>query len=168
MIAFKQFIPVLAGLSRGDEIAILNGEVGEFNGRAQVRVGPNTRVVSVRTSEDAKLLVAPREGFEPRVQWTVDFESTAIPGYAISAKSSHQRIRDKDDWIPRTHAGGGAERRGRNDSRIRCSHLSGWSPDKLGIAHSTVLAVVGDTIIPHTSMISDDVSIELVVVSSGG
>ena len=53
MIAFKQFIPVLAaGLSRGDEIAILNGEVGEFNGRAQVRVGPNTRVVSVRTSED--------------------------------------------------------------------------------------------------------------------
>ena len=53
VIAFKQFIPVLAaGLSRGDEIAILNGEVGEFNGRAQVRVGPNTRVVSVRTSED--------------------------------------------------------------------------------------------------------------------
>ena len=53
VIAFKQFIPVLAaGLSRGDEIAILNGEVGEFNGRAQVRLGPNTRVVSVRTSED--------------------------------------------------------------------------------------------------------------------
>jgi len=53
VIAFKQFIPVLAaGLSRGDEIAILNGEVGEFNGRAQVRIGPNTRVVSIRTSED--------------------------------------------------------------------------------------------------------------------
>ena len=28
-----------------------------------------------------------REGFEPRVQGTVDFESTAIPGYAISAVS---------------------------------------------------------------------------------
>ncbi|MCH1592156.1 MAG: hypothetical protein L7R66_04095 [Candidatus Thalassarchaeaceae archaeon] len=40
--------------------------------------------------------------------------------------------------------------------------------DELGIAHSTVLAVVGDTIIPHTSIISNDVSIELVVVSSGG
>jgi sulfur carrier protein ThiS len=40
--------------------------------------------------------------------------------------------------------------------------------DKLGIAHSTVLAVIGDTIIPHTSIISDDVSIELVIVSSGG
>ena len=53
VIAFKQFIPVLAaGLSRGDEIAILNGEVGEFNGRPQVRIGPNTRVVSIRTSED--------------------------------------------------------------------------------------------------------------------
>tara|TARA_Y100001980_G_scaffold46291_1_gene29616 strand:+ start:689 stop:2533 length:1845 start_codon:yes stop_codon:yes gene_type:complete len=53
VIAFKQFIPVLAaGLSRGDEIAILNGEVGEFNGVPQVKIGPNTRVVSVRTSED--------------------------------------------------------------------------------------------------------------------
>ncbi|MDP6329196.1 MAG: hypothetical protein QGG22_05235, partial [Candidatus Thalassarchaeaceae archaeon] len=53
VIAFKQFIPVLAaGLSRGDEIAILNGEVGEFNGLKQVKIGPNTRVVSVRTSED--------------------------------------------------------------------------------------------------------------------
>ena len=40
--------------------------------------------------------------------------------------------------------------------------------DNLGIAHSTVLAVIGDTIIPHTSIISDDVSIELVIVSSGG
>ena len=40
--------------------------------------------------------------------------------------------------------------------------------DELGIAHSTVLAVIGDTIIPHTSIISDDVSIELVTVSSGG
>ncbi len=53
LIAFKQFIPVLAaGLSRGDEIAVLNGEVGEFNGRPQVKVGPNTRIVTVRTSED--------------------------------------------------------------------------------------------------------------------
>lgn len=53
VIAFKQFIPVLAaGLSRGDEIAILNGEVGEFNGITQIKIGPNTRVVSFRTSED--------------------------------------------------------------------------------------------------------------------
>jgi len=40
--------------------------------------------------------------------------------------------------------------------------------DRLGIAHSTVLAVVGDTIIPHTSIITDDASLELVIVSSGG
>ena len=51
VIAFKQFIPVPRRLPRGDEIAILNGEVGEFNGVPQVKIGPNTRVVSVRTSK---------------------------------------------------------------------------------------------------------------------
>jgi len=52
-VAFKQFIPVTAAsMGRGDEIAILNGEVGEFNGRPQVRIGPNTRVVPLRSSSD--------------------------------------------------------------------------------------------------------------------
>ncbi|MED5273873.1 MAG: PD-(D/E)XK nuclease family protein [Candidatus Thermoplasmatota archaeon] len=52
-VAFKQFIPVTAAsMGRGDEIAILNGEVGEFNGRPQVRIGPNTRVVPLRSSDD--------------------------------------------------------------------------------------------------------------------
>ena len=53
VVAFKQFIPVVAaGLSRGDEIAILNGEIGEFAGQRQVRLGPGARVVLLKSSED--------------------------------------------------------------------------------------------------------------------
>ena len=52
-VAFKQFIPVSApAISRGDEIAILNGEVGEWAGRPQVRIGPGARVVILKHSED--------------------------------------------------------------------------------------------------------------------
>ena len=52
-VAFKQFIPVSApAISRGDEIAILNGEVGEWAGRPQVRIGPGTRVVILKHTED--------------------------------------------------------------------------------------------------------------------
>ena len=40
--------------------------------------------------------------------------------------------------------------------------------EKLEIPPSTVLAVQGQTIIPHTSIIKDDATLELVVVSSGG
>ncbi len=55
VVAFKQFIPVVAaGLSRGDEIAILNGEIGEFAGQKQVRLGPGARVVLLKSSEDLR------------------------------------------------------------------------------------------------------------------
>jgi len=55
VVAFKQFIPVIAaGLSRGDEIAILNGEIGEFAGQRQVRLGPGARVVLLKSSEDLR------------------------------------------------------------------------------------------------------------------
>jgi sulfur carrier protein ThiS len=40
--------------------------------------------------------------------------------------------------------------------------------EKMGVPPSTVLAVHGETIVPHTSMIKNDISLELVVVSSGG
>ena len=40
--------------------------------------------------------------------------------------------------------------------------------EKLEIPPSTVLAVQGQTILPHTSIIKDDATLELVVVSSGG
>lgn len=39
---------------------------------------------------------------------------------------------------------------------------------ELDIPSSTVLAVFNDTIVPHSSIINDDLKIELVVVSSGG
>ena len=52
-VAFKQFIPnSAAAIERGDEIAILNGESGEFAGRPQIRIGPGTRVVILNNSED--------------------------------------------------------------------------------------------------------------------
>ncbi|MFQ3321603.1 MAG: hypothetical protein ACI9O1_000694 [Candidatus Thalassarchaeaceae archaeon] len=52
-VAFKQFIPnSAAAIERGDEIAILNGESGEFAGRSQIRIGPGTRVVILKNSED--------------------------------------------------------------------------------------------------------------------
>ena len=40
--------------------------------------------------------------------------------------------------------------------------------NELDIPSSTVLAVYNDTIIPHSSTISEDIKIELIVVSSGG
>lgn len=52
-VAFKQFIPVSApAISRGDEIAILNGEVGEWAGRPQVRIGPGARVVILKHADE--------------------------------------------------------------------------------------------------------------------
>ncbi len=39
---------------------------------------------------------------------------------------------------------------------------------ELEIPSSTVLAVYNDTIVPHSSIISEDIELELVVVSSGG
>ncbi len=52
-VAFKQFIPVSApAISRGDEIAILNGEIGEWAGRPQVRIGPGARVVILKHAEE--------------------------------------------------------------------------------------------------------------------
>ena len=38
----------------------------------------------------------------------------------------------------------------------------------LEIPPSTVLAVFEDTIVPHTSVIKDDIRLDLVIVSSGG
>ena len=40
--------------------------------------------------------------------------------------------------------------------------------EKMEIPPSTVLTIVGDQIVPHTSTITGDIEIELIVVSSGG
>ncbi len=39
---------------------------------------------------------------------------------------------------------------------------------QMEIPPSTVLTIVGEQIVPHTSTITDDVEIELIIVSSGG
>ncbi len=40
--------------------------------------------------------------------------------------------------------------------------------ERLDIPASTVLAVHGNAIVPHTSLIESDIRLELIVVSSGG
>ena len=40
--------------------------------------------------------------------------------------------------------------------------------EKLEIPPSTVLTIVGEQIVPHTSTITGDIEIELIIVSSGG
>jgi len=53
IVAFKQFIPLsAAAVKRGDTIAILNGEKGEWGGRPQVKCGPGTKVVIVSNADD--------------------------------------------------------------------------------------------------------------------
>ena len=53
--------------------------------------------------------------------------------------------------------------------------VDSWAPltilevlERLDIPASTVLAVHGDAIVPHTSLIESDIRLELIVVSSGG
>ena len=41
-----------AAVKRGDTIAILNGEKGEWGGRPQVKCGPGTKVVIVSDADD--------------------------------------------------------------------------------------------------------------------
>ncbi len=40
--------------------------------------------------------------------------------------------------------------------------------ERLGIMPSTVLVAAGERVIPHTTLIKSDVSLEAVIVSSGG
>ena len=83
-------------------------------------------------------------------------------------RSGHLRIRDKPDPARRVvrievnHDGEALSVE--SEGPITISELL----EKLGIPSSTVLAVHGDTIVPHTSRIESNVSLELIVVSSGG
>ena len=53
IVAFRQFIPLsAAAINRGDTIAVLNGEKGEWGGRPQVKCGPGTKVVIIADAED--------------------------------------------------------------------------------------------------------------------
>ena len=83
-------------------------------------------------------------------------------------RSGHLRIRDKPDPARRgvrievNHDGEALSVE--SEGPITISELL----EKLDIPSSTVLAVHGDTIVPHTSRIESNVSLELIVVSSGG
>ncbi len=113
--------------------------------------------------------MAPREGFEPPRPMDSGFRihrNTGLCDLGSNPPTSESEIRMTGFHRPMQVEVRSAEGVMTVESDVPIS--VGEVLDKLGIAHSTVLAVVGDTIIPHTSMISDDVSIELVVVSSGG
>ena len=113
--------------------------------------------------------MAPREGFEPPRPMDSGFRihrNTGLCDLGSNPPTSESEIRMTGFHRPMQVEVRSAEGVTTVESDVPIS--VGGILDKLGIAHSTVLAVVGDTIIPHTSMISDDVSIELVVVSSGG
>ncbi len=53
LVAFKSFVPSTApSVERGDWIAVVNGEIGEFAGRPQVRFGPGTSLLHLRDAHD--------------------------------------------------------------------------------------------------------------------
>ena len=105
----------------------------------------------------------------PRVQWTVDFESTAIPGYAISAAKTPTCESDIRLTRPQATMIIQVEHLGET-SQVESSGPISVSEvlEKLGVAPSTVLAIHEETIVPHTSIIKNDTKLEIVVVSSGG
>ena len=111
---------------------------------------------------------APREGFEPPCLTTVDFESTAIPGYAISACLSVQRHSHKHDAIRRImlirfHGRDHDKSYDFEDSiKVRDALL------KCGILPSTVVVSYQDQILPLSTIITSDIELLVTTVSSGG
>ncbi len=113
--------------------------------------------------------MAPREGFEPPRPMDSGFRihrntglcdlgsGPATYGLEISMTRYARAVR-----IEVSHDGEAISVE--SEGPITISELLG----KLGIPSSTVLAVHGDTIVPHTSRIKSDISLELIVVSSGG
>ncbi len=114
-------------------------------------------------------MMAPREGFEPPRPMDSGFRihrNTGLCDLGSVRPTSESEIRVTGfERCMKIEVRNGDELYS-VDSEVPIS--VGSVLDRLGIAHSTVLAVVGDTIIPHTSIITDDASLELVIVSSGG
>ena len=98
----------------------------------------------------------------------MDFESIAIPDYAISANIPRCVLVIS---VTRFEVYMRVEIVYQNESLIFESEvpttISSILTD-LDIPSSTVLAVYDDSIVPHSSTISEDIKIELIVVSSGG
>ena len=111
-----------------------------------------------------------REGdSNSRVQGTVDFESTAIPGYAISAYTQRlKRGSHKSDAIGRYMLV--SVLNGGEITSLEFSEATSVSEvlQKMEITPSTVLVIHQDSVIPHNAQITDDIELELIIVSSGG
>ncbi len=114
-------------------------------------------------------MMAPREGFEPPRPMDSGFRIHRNTG--LCDLGSETATCESDIRLTRPQAA----------MIIHVEHLGGIAQvessdpisvsevlEKLGIAPSTVLAVHGETIVPHTSIIKNDTKLELVVVSSGG
>ena len=104
-----------------------------------------------------------------RVQRTVDFESTAIPGYATSAISNSTNeaiISMMETRLTVRICFTQGDEKLILESEIPIMISDALS--KLSIMHTTVLICSGDTIIPHNTMITGDIELQMITVSSGG
>ncbi len=113
--------------------------------------------------------MAPREGFEPPRPTDSGFRihrNTGLCDLGSGSATCESDIRltrhDRDVRIVVEHQG--EELNFESEDPVTINEVL----DNLGIPPSTVLAVHGEAIVPHTSTIKDDLRLELVVVSSGG
>ena len=114
-------------------------------------------------------MMAPREGFEPPRPMDSGFRIHRNTGLcdlgseSATCESDIRLTRPQPFMIIRVeHLGGVAEIESKEP--ISVSDLL----ERMDVPPSTVLAVHGEKIIPHTSIITSDTKLELVVVSSGG
>ena len=114
-------------------------------------------------------MMAPREGFEPPRPMDSGFRIHRNTGLcdlgseSATCESDIRLTRPQPFMIIQVeHLGEGIEVE--SSEPISVSDLL----ERMGVPPSTVLAVHGETIIPHTSLIKSDTKLELVVVSSGG
>ena len=114
-------------------------------------------------------MMAPREGFEPPRPMDSGFRIHRNTGLCdlgsetATCESDIRLTRPHPFMIIRVeHLGEGTEVE--SNEPISVSEVL----ERMGVPPSTVLAVHGETIVPHTSLIKSDTKLELVVVSSGG
>ena len=114
-------------------------------------------------------MMAPREGFEPPRPMDSGFRihrNTGLCDLGSESATCESDIRltrpQATVIIQVEHLGETAEIESKDP--ISVSEVL----EKMGVPPSTVLAVHGETIVPHTSIIKSDTRLELVVVSSGG
>ena len=113
--------------------------------------------------------MAPREGFEPPRPTDSGFRihrNTGLCDLGSGSSTYESDIRlTRPEVVMRIHVDSGEELLVvESEAPITVNQVL----ERLGIQPSTVLAVHDGTIVPHTSLITDDLQMEIVVVSSGG